>query len=606
MKVWESAVVIIVLVSFFGSITAMLFFAGSNFPERTAQVSPEDTFDTSFWNLTEAYTRPLDILNQSLVTTPIENQNSTTVLEEWYFDYSSEVFRGNEVRISSVIITDSNNTDSAPAILYLHGYGERYLDYIQILREFASTGFVVMGIDQPGSGASTGYPELSAFTFLNVSNGPQDSSLFHSVWAAARAITLLESLSYVQKNATIVAGNSMGGLVTFILSGIDRRVDASIPMISAGNFRNSLTSGSLLNTVIAPNYYMNSDEMNNIIKWFDPLAYARLLTKPIFLLFGTDDQFFPLISYMDTIQAINVDLTLNIVPNWGHGVLYSWVPAITKWIDRIFRNGEALPEIGVTYHNEVSLQGSTIKVDVSANNVESIFLCWRSSEPGAVWFFTQLPEGTGDKADSFTGAITPLKIGRVLFFVVAIQDDGVKISSRLFISNAGSFLFPFLLVISSFCIILIIHYNLWKPNRIHLFQEIPYIFGMITLSAGFLLPLYTIYGRTSLSAMGFLELYGETFFLGGWFLPTIFTGLCIVLALSAFRHKFEFRYAISIWIPLLAVTIIIYVVFRGIFAYFGNIFLIDTGIGAMPLLGAIPLMQLLDRYLRNRRSLRNT
>ena len=275
----------------------MMFFAGSNFPERTAQVLPEVTFDTSFWNLTEAYTQPLDLKNHSFVFTPIESHNSSFVLEEWYFDYSSEIFRGSEIRISSVIITNLNTSSPAPAILYLHGYGERYLDYIQILREFALAGFVVMGIDQPGSGASTGFPELSAFTFLNVSSGPEDSSLFHSVWASARAITLLESLPYVQENATIVAGNSMGGIVTYIISGIDHRVDASIPMISAGNFKNSLTSGSLLNSVIVPSYYMNSNEMNDIFKWFDPLAYAQLLTKPIFLLFGTDDQFFPIIIY---------------------------------------------------------------------------------------------------------------------------------------------------------------------------------------------------------------------------------------------------------------------------------------------------------------------
>ena len=604
MKVWESAIVIIVLVSFFGSITGILFFAGSNFPERTAQVPPENTFDTSFWNLTEAYTRPLDLMNHSLVTTSIEN--STFVLEEWYFDYSSEIFKGSEVRISSVIIMNSNITSPAPSILYLHGFGERYLDYILILRELATAGFVVMGIDQPGSGASTGFPELSAFTFLNVSTGPEDSSLYHSVWAAARAITLLESLPYIQENATIVAGNSMGGLVTYIISGIDNRVDATIPMISAGNFKNSLTSGSLLNSVIVPDYYMNSYEMNNIIKWFDPIAYARLLTKPIFLLCGTDDQFFPIMSYMDTIQAINADLTLNIAPNWGHGVQYSWIPALIKWIDQIFRNGEELPEIDVTYQNEVSLQGSTIKVDANAKNAESVYLCWRSSEPGAVWYFTQMSNGSDAMSDRYTGAITPLKIGKVLFFVVTIQDDGVEISSRILVTSAGSILFPLMLVVSSISILFIIHYNIWEPNKIHVFREIPYIFGMVSLSAGFLLPLFTISGRASLSALGFLELYGETFFLGGWFLPTILSGLCLVLALSAFRHKFQFRYAVTVWVPLLATTVILYLVFSGIFAYFGNIFLIDTGIGTIPLLGTIPLMQVLDRFLRNHKSLWNT
>jgi hypothetical protein len=390
----------------------------------------------------------------------------------------------------------------------------------------------------------------------------------------------------------------MGGLVTFIISGIDERVDASIPMISAGNLKNSLTSGSLLNGVVEPRYQINSPEMDNIIKWFDPIAYARLISKPVLMMFGTDDQFFPLISMMDTIQEIHAELTLNIVPNWGHGVLPEWSLEIIRWVDQLFRDGAVLPEIAVSYQTQTSFQGATITVDVAADNADSVFLCWRSSEPGAVWFFTQLPKDPGGFSDSFTGAITPVKIGKVFFFVVAIQDDSVRITSRIFVGAAGSIFFPLLLVVSSISILLIIHYGIWEPKKIHYIREIPYIFGILTLSAGFLLPLYTISGRAELSVFGFVELYGESFLLGGWFLPTIFTSLCVVLALSAFRHRFQFRIAVFVWLPMLVVTIVLYFIFSGVFTFFGSIFLINTGIGALPLLSAIPLMQVLDRYLK--------
>ena len=208
-----SVAAVVVMVLFLGSITAMLFFAGLSFPMRTAAPPSEEDFDTSFWNITDALVSPLDVKNHSSSISDVEYQNATVSVHEWYFDYMSEIFNGEAVRINSIILTKQNLTTPTPAILYLHGFGEQYAEFMQMLREFAAAGFVVMGIDQPGSGSSTGYPSLNSFTFLNVTSGPQDSSLYHSVWAASRALTLLETLPQVLANAMVVAGNSMGGLL---------------------------------------------------------------------------------------------------------------------------------------------------------------------------------------------------------------------------------------------------------------------------------------------------------------------------------------------------------------------------------------------------------
>lgn len=603
MTIKISAIAIIIMVSFMGSFTAILFFAESNFPERTSPILSEEFYDTSFWNLTDAYISNLNVNNISTESTTIQYENSTVEINEWYFDYYSETFRNNEVRINSVIITRENLSVPAPTILYLHGYGERYADFMEMLREFAAAGFVAMGIDQPGSGNSTGYPLLSPFTFLNVTDGPQDSSLYHSVWAASRALTLLELMPQVKDNATIVAGDSMGGLVTFIVSAIDSRVDGSVPMMAAGNLRNSLTSGSLLNSVVEPEYRINSEDMNNLFKWFDPLTYTRLLTKPVLYMFGTDDQFFPIISMMDTVQSITADLTLNIVPNWGHGVLPEWSHQIIRWVSRYFRQGESLPDISLSFHNEISLQGNTIKIQIDAENTDKVFLCWRSSEPGAIWFFTELHHKTGTLPSKYSGGITPIVGGKVLFFVIAMQDDSMRVSSKIFVGRASSFAFPLLLLLSCIGIVLILRFKIWEPRRIHLVREIPYIIGIITLSAGFLLPFILIEGRTGLSVLGFIELYGESFLLGGWFLPTVLTGICFVIAISAFRHRFQSRAAFFLWFPILLIVIGLYMIFSGVFAFLGDIFSINTGIGAVALISAIPAMQIMDKYLKTRTNL---
>jgi pimeloyl-ACP methyl ester carboxylesterase len=598
MNARASIFAVIVMTIFMGSVTAMLFFAGSNFPVRTAAALPADEYDTSFWNLTDAFISPLDVYNHSSSISFFEYQNASVTIHEWYFDYFSEVFNDEAVRINSVILMKQDLTGPAPAVLYLHGFDEQYEDFMQMLRELAAAGFLVMGIDQPGSGNTTGFPRLSPRTFLNVTNGPQSASLYHSVWAASRALTLLESIPQVQTNAIIVAGDSMGGLVTIILSAIDPRVDGSIPMIAGGNLLNSITSGSLLNSILVPTYYLGSTELMNIIKWFDPLAYTRLLTRPVFMMFGTNDQFFPITSMMDTIETIKAELTLNIVPNWGHGVDLQWSDNIIRWIDSHFRNGPPLPLYSISHTDEMTLQGSTVRILTEIDNASHVFLCWRSGEPGAVWFFTELEAGEGTLSKIYTGEIVPLSMGKVLFFIVFMQEDSVQISSRVYVETAGSFFFPVLLVLSSIGVLLILHFNIWQPRKIHLIREIPYVIGTFLLGAGFTLPFITIRGRSGLSVFAFIELYGESFLLGGWFLPAVLAGICFVIALSAFRHRFQFRTAVLLWLPLLAVIVTLYIIFSGVFLYFGDVLSVETGIGALALLVAIPAMQILDLFLR--------
>jgi pimeloyl-ACP methyl ester carboxylesterase len=587
---------IAVMVSFMASAVGVLFAFGPSFPERTTAPPLESEFETGYWDLVDAYTAPLDIRNQSTTSILFDYQGESIALVEWHFDFLSESFRGRQVRINSIVLTRTNISEPRPAVLFLHGYGETYSMHIQTLRRIASEDTVVMAIDQPGSGNSTGYPSLGPRTFLNVSTGPQDASLYHSVWAAARAVTVLESLPEVDTSATSVAGVSMGGLVTFILSSIDSRVDGAVPMMSGGNFRNSITSGSLLNSVIEPSYAIGSDELDNIVKWFDPMGYIPSLTTPVLMMFGTDDQFFPLISLMDTVGAIESILTLNIVPNWGHIYHSSWTLEINKWISETFIH-ETSPFVDVSYSEQASLLGGGIHVTANASTDGTALVCWRSSEPGSVWELA-LMSSTPEPNGLYSRWVLPLAPGRTLFFVLVVEDDGTRFSSSICQGTAGSILFPLGMLLSTLGIIVIVKKGVWRPDPIVFIREIPYLIGVVMIFLGMILPFLSISGRASLSLLGFLEIYGDSFLLGGWFLPAIMLGICLVLSLSAFRQSFQFRFAAMLWTPVLLILAILYVAFSGVFALFADILLVRTGIGGLLLLIAIPMMQVLDKLLR--------
>jgi pimeloyl-ACP methyl ester carboxylesterase len=593
-------ITVIVLTVFFFSITGLLFSIGFQYPVRRASPLQENEYETDFWDLTEAISSPMDIVNISSTVRIAYTSGEPIPLHEWYFSYASEMVAGDVVRINSVILRRNNTSIPSPTILFLHGYGERYSNHIEMLRELASMGVVVMGIDHPGCGDSTGMPDLSINTFLNVTDGPQSSNLYHSVWAAARAITLLESLAYVEQDSIVVSGDSMGAMTTFIISAIDSRVDGVIPMIAAGNLLNSIASGSLINSVIPPSYSIDSEEMHDILSWFDPIAYARILTQPTLMLFGTNDDFFPIISMKDTVEVISAPLTLGIVPNWGHGVYEPWSKMMSKWMSSEFLNNDTLPSIDLSYEAKTTFRGFTISVNAHTTDVTRAWACWRSGEPGSNWLLSEMRLVNDGASQLYIHDIIPSIIGKVSFFVIVEDEDSISITTSVQTSFAGSMLIPILLIISSLSILILIKNGEWRPETDDFIRQSPYMLGMFLLGLGFFLPFITIRGRATLSVLQIIELFGNSFLLNGWFLPSFAMSLCFILALSAYRNRFQFRMAGTLWSPVVIVLIILFLILSGVFGFFGSLILVDLGPGGPVFLVGMILMQVLDKTVRVR------
>ena len=595
---WMNSVPVTVLVMtiFFFSLTTLLISGGTQFPERSIYPLPEDSHDQTFWNVTEAISTPITV---DTISTSVQIIDSVR-LDEWYFRYDSESLPYDNISINSVIIKRQNTTGRNPALLFLHGYGSEYLPYLDVMRDLAMDGFIVMGIDHPGQGDSTGLPPLSPETFLNVSDGPQSANLYHSVIAAVRAITLLESLPYVNASATVISGVSMGAWTSLITSAIDSRVDGVVSMIMAGNLMNSILSGSWLNTVIVPSYSANSEEMQHIIDWFDPLPYIREITQPILMCFGSNDDYYPITSVQDTTNAVNAPLTLNIVPNYGHGVDLRWFDLMSEWMDSQFVDGNQLPSIQVSTDAHIAIQGQVVTVSVNTTDVERAWVCWRSSEPGAVWYRTLMTRISDGEVATFSAEIMPLVIGKLTFYVVVENDDAMTFSSPVYTNTAGSIVFVVLLLMSGLILFNLFQKGEWKLRPHYVIREIPYFIGIATLIIGFSIPFAIIRGRATVSVLEIVELFGNSLFLKSWFMPTFIASISLVLALSTFRHRFPFRVAGMLWTGILIVLIILFIALSTVFGFFGSEQIFGTGLGGPVFLGGIIMMQLLDKAVRTK------
>jgi dienelactone hydrolase len=570
---------------------------GAHYPVRKESPPPQQYYQTDFWNLSSVRSDIGIIENTSVHYETVANHGEPVNITKWNFKFYSHVYAGTEIWINALLMMRTNRSQSMPGILMLHGYGQTVADIEGMMQHFAVEGHVAMAIDAPGVGDSTAFPLLNPYTFLNISDGPQSTHLYHSVTAATRGLTILESLQYVDNRSTTLIGISMGGLQTYILSGIDSRIDASVVMLAAGNFRDSIIAGTFLNGLINPDYSTTSYEIELIIRWFDPLAYTPMITHPVYLLFGTDDEYFTLSSFEDTIDSIDSELSLSIRPNHGHRVEEHWATNIVNWLESVY-NEQSPPSIMMSYTVSLIPIGNTIRVDSELSNNETAILCWRTSEPGATWLTTPM---TREGANRYHGRIFPANPAKVTFFVTTGSGYSYYVSTSTASARAGSYGVMLIGLLAAVSLSWIIYSGYYPLSSLNLPREIPIITGSLLTIAGFVLPFIVIEGRTSLALVDFIEQYGHIFLVGGWLLPVVLGLICAILSLSSFRHELPLRIITVGWLPLLVVFVIEFVLFSGFFALQGTVSLVRNGIGSYLLLMAVPTILILEsasrRYL---------
>lgn len=582
---------IFILVASTGSIIFSLVFS---YPLPVTEVKSTEFYDTSFWDLSEAMTEPLDM---DLISESVEFVVTTSgpvELNTTRFTFLSENYQDTDIRINSYIMQRMDITADTPSLLLLHGYGSSVQELLPMMRSIAASGIIVMGIDSPGSGDSTDFPQLNPYTFFDVSDGPESAHIYHSVWSAARAITYLDQYSLT--NLILVGGASMGGIETAILSAIDDRIDGSISMISGGNLFESLMEGSLVNSLINPDYEIGSGELDLLQRWFDPLAYYRQLAKPLFMIFGTNDPFFVVSGFMQTIDEISAPLTLSVRPNYGHIVDTEWSDVIIRWIDTTFQGNPSYPIItDLTSQEVLSLAGITLHVQVSSSMPSELYICWRTGNPGATWSIT--PMTSID--DYYVADLTPFLVGRVTYFVYSMESGTILMSSSFLTGNCGSILLFLMVILSAAAVYLLSRLTGWRLTRTNVIRQLPIGAGILMIGLGLVLPFYGIEGRTEISLLNFIEVHGQTLGLSGWFLALALFILYYIVASAAVRHQFEFRVLVAVWFPMLVLVTIAHIFFAGVFAISGGLNYVYTGGGAFLMIFAVPVMLIMESMFKD-------
>lgn len=354
---------------------------------------PAATSNTGWWDFT-GLDAPLEmeLLSNRTHSLPANPRGLPAAeIVESQVQFYSQTWNGEEIRIHGYLYRPVG-ARGLPAVLLAHGFGDKADSMAPFARDLAQGGYVTLAYSAPGQGNSTG-PKNNQSNFARVDRGPQDAWLARNIFAARRALSVLEGLPEVDRDRLAILGGSQGGVTSFLVSALDSRIKASVPVVASGDWLAAIQSGGAANFIVPGRVNAYSPESVVLMSSYDILGYAPSIRVPTLVLIGTDDEFFPLPGALKTFEALAGPKAIDLLPNAGHAGEEDWNLSAYLFLEHHLKGGPPLP--AVTARVEPLPLGGA-RVTASAPGADSVLVSWRDHQVGSRWAARDLTR-TGDR-----------------------------------------------------------------------------------------------------------------------------------------------------------------------------------------------------------------
>lgn len=381
----------------------LLPFAVAAVPLSLPVPVPDAFYDTTWWDFT-GLDAPLEVefLSARNLSVPAHPRGLPAAeLVEREIRFYSQTWKGEEIRIHGYLY-HPKGARGLPAVLLAHGFGGSGEDFRAYARDLAQGGYVALAYSAPGQGKSTG-PRNNQSNFARVEEGPMDAWLARNVFAARRALSVLEALPEADGDRLAILGGSQGGVTSLLVSALDPRIQASAPAVASGDWIAAIQSGGAANFIAPGRVNAYSPESVVLLSSYDVLGYAPLIRAPTLLLIGTDDEFFPWPGAVRTFEALAGPKVLNMLPNAGHAGEEDWNLSTYLFFEHHLKGGPPLPAVEARIE-PLPLGGA--RVVATAPGAESVLVSWRDHLPGSRWAVRDLTR-TGDATGSAAQPLAP-------------------------------------------------------------------------------------------------------------------------------------------------------------------------------------------------------
>jgi len=361
-------------------------------------------------------------------------------IDQLYF--AGETWKGTQVRVFAYRGAPARG-EKLPGILHLHGGGQTAsLDWV---RYWAGRGFVCVSHDFCGKIAGRPPESVTQWGDAPASmadpTGPRSSlyptprfnAWYHWTLVARRALTLLEQHPQIDPGRLGVFGISVGGTLTWIVAGTDRRVAAAVPIYGVGQ-----------NTYTFP--WQSPDDLTDADTLLtraliEPEGYASEVRCPLLFMSASNDHHGRLDLGMRTLALTNRSPMLREVytPRSIHHIEPAEAQDLPLWMDFHLKGvGPSWPE-----SPKIAVQGGdavpkiTVSVDCPAE-VKSVTIHyglnnrWPTSR-----FYREVTPLEISSAD-YTGVAPILAVDDTIYtFANVAYRSGIHLSTRLIAVAAG-------------------------------------------------------------------------------------------------------------------------------------------------------------------------
>ncbi|MDZ4402810.1 acetylxylan esterase [Prosthecobacter sp.] len=309
---------------------------------------------------------------------PRKDPLEVEVIREWKEDggvfrhvrYFIGSFKGKPARMAAVYGFPENAKDKLPAVMHIHGGGQR--GSVSEVKLLVARGYAALSVNWGGSGtgkapfntcekSEPGDPntdwgaadpsQLNVQGYSTMLPGPgqlledrehpKNNNWYLLTLGCRRGLTFLEQQPQVDPQRLGVHGYSMGGNLTMYVAGTDRRVKAAVPGVGGQGWRwqaHSFIGGT-----------DQQDRIKGDIEVFKRTlsfeSYAPLIQCPVLHRSATNDFH----GWMDDVYRTNALIQnqptrFSWVPHMNHRLTPEVAITMPLWFDQHLKGGPALPD----------------------------------------------------------------------------------------------------------------------------------------------------------------------------------------------------------------------------------------------------------------------
>jgi len=290
----------------------------------------------------DRFTGPWDLAALKQVPPATWGEKSGLVQEVYY---EGEPLDGKPTRVFAYYGRPAEGDGPFPGMVLVHGGGgTAFAEWATL---WAERGYAAIAMDLAGCGpgrkrlADGGPDQGGDQKFADFTDDRLGHMwTYHAVAAVIRAHSVVASRAEVDADRIGITGISWGGYLTCLVTGVDDRLQVSVPVYGCGFLDE--------NSAWLPRFEkMGPEKTERWVRYFDPSRYLPGVSCPILFMNGTNDFAYPLDSYRKSYRRVPGRVDVRIEVRMRHSHPAGWAPKeIGLYVDSVLAGGDPLPRLG--------------------------------------------------------------------------------------------------------------------------------------------------------------------------------------------------------------------------------------------------------------------